>query len=394
MQSKDDREVNFNSPTAYRLERGATPDTQSSSSDNVGDIACSSKIDSPLGLVKSIDKSDKDEIASLDGPTDTYEKLNHEELEKRYVEYRDRVVALKMKGNGLKGVKRDESNFKRGVVTTEWIIRAFESVRKDADRVNVYYDHDEDRFIKVNGTSRWSSDPWKYQRKVKRDLEEQTQGLRSLTMLTLTFDRKRLRTTPEFAGWTDKTEQGMDLFIIRHLSDYLGRFLDRLKKYRKRKKLKWNFVSWAFELWNKAGDFHPHIHIIFFGGYVAPLDVLKEYWIYSDPNQVDVKPMRNNNVAGYIVKYVGKGLDRLCRKGYEIYAAFIWYFKRRLYAVRPGFVKVACNKEKRNLVFVGYQVEGGSVLLLKKFRGDFAVGDDVANFDDLPAIIKQGAVLC
>jgi hypothetical protein len=279
-------------------------------------------------------------------------------------------------------------------VTTEWIIRAFELVRKDADRVNVYYDHDEDRFIKVKGTSRWSSDPWKYQRKVKRDLEEQTQGLRSLTMLTLTFDRKRLRNTPEFAEWTDKTEQGMDLFIIRHLSDYLGRFLDRLKKYRKRKKLKWNFVSWAFELWNKAGDFHPHIHIIFFGGYVAPLDVLKEYWIHSDPNQVDVKPMRNNNVAGYIVKYVGKGLDRLCRKGYEIYAAFIWYFKRRLYAVRPGFVKVACNKEKRNLVFVGYQIDARNVLLSKKFRGDFAVAADVVNFEILPAIIRQEAVLC
>jgi len=104
--------------------------------------------------------------------------------------------------------------------------------------------------------------------------------------------------------------------------------------------------------------------------------------------------MRNNNVAGYIVKYVGKGLDRLCRKGYEIYAAFVWYFKRRLYAVRPGFVKVACNKEKRNLVFVGYQLEGGNVLLSKNFRGDFAVADDVVNFENLPAIIRQGAVLC
>ena len=393
MQNKDSK-VNFNSPTAYRLGRGALTDTRSSTDDDVGGIACSSSIDSPLGLVFSIDNSDNDEIISAEESTDTYKKLNYEELEEKWVDCRDRVVKLKSKGNGLKGVKRDEDNFKRGFVTTEWIIRAFELVRKDADRVNVYYDHDEDRFIKVKGTSRWASDPWKYQRKVKRDLEEQTKGLRSLTMLTLTFDRKRLRDTPEFAEWADKTEQGMDLFIIRHLSDYLGRFLDRLKKYRKRKKLKWNFVSWAFELWNKAGEFHPHIHIIFFGGYVAPLDVLKEYWPYSDPNQVDVKPMRNNNVAGYIVKYVGKGLDRLCRKGYEIYAAFIWYFKRRLYAVRPGFVKVACNKEKRNLVFVGYQVEGGNVLLSKNFRGDFAVDDDVVNFENLPAIIRQSVVLC
>jgi hypothetical protein len=193
------------------------------------------------------------------------------------------------------------------LVTTDWIIRAFESVRRDADRVNVYYDHDEDKFIKVKGTSRWSADPWKYQRKVKRDLEEQTKGLRSLTMLTLTFDRKRLRDRTEFAEWPDKTEQGMDIFIIRYLSDYVGKFLDCLKKYRKRKKLKWYFVCWGFELWNKAGEFHPHIHVIFFGGYVAPLEVLKEYWTYSDPNQVDVKPMRNNNVTSYIVKYVGKG---------------------------------------------------------------------------------------
>jgi hypothetical protein len=394
MRSKDSK-VNINAPTAAGG-RGATPSQQSSAGDNEGNIACSSKIDSalPLGLVISIDKSDKDEIASLDDSTDTYEKLSHEELEEKSNDYRDRIVALKRKGNGLNGVKRDEYNFKRGLVTKEWVVRAFGSVRRDTDRVNVYYDHDEDKFIKVRGTSRWSADPWKYQRKVKRDLEEQTKGLRSLAMLTLTFDRKRLHDTTEFAEWPDKTEQGMDIFIIRYLSDYLGRFLDRLKKYRKRKKLKWNFVSWAFELWNKAGEFHPHIHVIFFGGYVAPLDVLKEYWPYSDPNQVDIKPMRNNNVAGYIVKYVGKGLDRLCRKGYEIYAAFIWYFKRRLYAVRPGFVKVACNKEKRDLIYVGHQLEGGKVLLSKNFRNDYDVDDDVVNFESLPAIIRQEAVLC
>jgi len=203
----EDSEVNFNSPTAYRLDRYAPTDTQSSSGNNAGDIAFSSKIESPLGLVKSIDKSDMDVVGGLNESIDTYEKLNHEELEKRLIDYRDRVVALKIKGNGLKGVKRDVDNFKRGFVTTEWIIRAFELVRKDADRVNVYYDHDEDKFIKVKGTSRWASDPWKYQRKVKRDLEEQTKGLRSLTMLTLTFDRKRLRNTPEFAEWADKTEQ-------------------------------------------------------------------------------------------------------------------------------------------------------------------------------------------
>ena len=57
-------------------------------------------------------------------------------------------------------------------------------------------------------------------------------------------------------------------------------------------------------------------------------------------------------------------------------------------------MKVACDKEKRNLVFVGYQVEGGKVLLSKNFREDFDVDDDVVNFENLPTIIRQGAVLC
>jgi hypothetical protein len=57
-------------------------------------------------------------------------------------------------------------------------------------------------------------------------------------------------------------------------------------------------------------------------------------------------------------------------------------------------VKVACNKEKRDLIFVGYQLEGGKVLLSKNFRGNYDVDDDVVNFESLPAIIRQEAVLC
>jgi len=107
---------------------------------------------------------------------------------------------------------------------------------------------------------------------------------------------------------------------------------------------------------------------------------------------VDVKPMRNNNVAGYIVKYVGKGLDRLCRVGYEKYAAYIWYFKRRLYAVRPGFVKVGCNKEKRCLLFVGYVLEDGKVKLSRAFKDDHPASDDVVKLDDLLVLLKGGTV--
>jgi hypothetical protein len=327
---------------------------------------------SPSGVLISMDKSDRGD------------------LERKLDDFKSRVLKGKIKGNGLKGVSRDTENYIRGVANEKLIMKAFELVRKDADRVSVFYDQKEQKFVSVKSLSRWSSNPEKYQRKVKRYLEEQTRGLRSLTMVTLTFDRGRVREMPEFSKWPVQSEEGLEIFIIRYLSDYLGAFLDRLKKYRKRKKLKWNFVSWSFELWNKAGEFHPHIHIIFFGGYVAPLDVLKDYWTHSDPNQVDVKPMRNNNVAGYIVKYVGKGLDRLCRAGYEKYAAFIWYFKRRLYAVRPCFRKVGCNTEKRCLLFVGYALDGGKVKLSKAFKEAFNPSEEIVSFEDLPELMKTG----
>ena len=331
------------------------------------------KSPSPFGVLIPKDKSDKDE------------------LERKWADYKSRVLKDKTKGNGLSGVRRDTEHFIKGIANEHLIMKAFELVRKDADRVSIFYDKEEKKFVSVKSLSRWSSNPEKYQKKVKKYLEEQTRGLRSLTMVTLTFDRGRVRELPEFCKWPTQDAGGVEIFIIRYLSDYLGAFLDRLKKYRKRKKLKWNFVSWSFELWNKAGEFHPHIHIIFFGGYVAPLDVLKDYWPLSDPNQVDVKPMRNNNVAGYIVKYVGKGLDRLCRAGYEKYAAFIWFFKRRLYAVRPCFAKVGCNKEKRCLLFVGYALEDGKVKLSKIFKDTFNPSAEIVCFDELPALMKGGA---
>lgn len=327
----------------------------------------------PSGVLISMDKSDK------------------EALEAKWEDIKSRHLKNRVKGNGLTGVKRETDNYVRGVARDEMIMKAFALVRKDADRVSVFYDQETKKFLHVHCASRWSSNPERYQRRVKRHLAEQTRGLRSLSMVTLTFDKGRVREMPEFGKWPEQSEEGVDIFIIRYLSDYLGAFLDRLKKYRKRKKLKWNFVSWSFELWNKQGEFHPHIHIIFYGGYVAPLDVLKDYWPHSDPNQVDVKPMRNNNVAGYIVKYVGKGLDRLCKVGYEKYAAFIWYFKRRLYAVRPCFAKVGCDKEKRCLLFVGYALEDGKVKLSKAFKEMFSPSEETLGFDALLELTKGGA---
>lgn len=263
---------------------------------------------------------------------------------------------------------------KYAYVDEERIVDDFEGMKNRADNKVVFWDTETKEFVAFSSSSRWAKDASRYEQKVKRKLREQTKGLRKLSMVTVNFDKKRIREIlPDW--WLDGSDEGIEKFLLIFGSTLLGWFLDALRKNMERRGLKWSFIGWAEEMFNKAGKFHLHYHILFYGGYVAPLNDLKRYWPYSDPNQVDVKVMRNNDVANYIVKYVGKNLGKLCVEGFEAHAAYVWFFRKRMYQVRlrgkDGKPHDCGIWKKRNLVYAGFTDEYGKRKILPRFRIEY-----------------------
>jgi hypothetical protein len=316
------------------------------------------------------------------------DNLNSDE---NYVEREDANLDL----TGLENVnysifKVDEktSLFIGRKVKLKCIEEKFRRMKQVADERLVFYDPDKREFVRIGKSSRWSGDGSEYQKGVIKKLSNQTRGLRRLSMVTLTFDKQRIREIAKKLGWSFRSDEDLNLFILRYGADMVGHFAKCLRIARKRKGLRWNFVAWAMELFNKEGGFHPHFHLIFYGGWVANLADLQRLWPYSDPQHVDVKGMRSNNVAKYISKYVGKGLHKLCDAGNVRIAAFIWYFKRRLHQCRFRSNKGDEDepvKEKRNLIYVGFESHSGLIRLSQKFIEEFDLrpSDEVLTFDQL-----------
>lgn len=224
---------------------------------------------------------------------------------------------------GLIDLKVIESDFKAmlGKVNGHWLW--FRDAKKD------------EVFSVPNG-SRHNKESRYFYKARKRILKE-VKAFRNMKMLTLTFDPEKAELDiPLWWSLGDKDDPPSYLrcFLVVFGSRYLKKFLDRLKLWRRRSGQRWNYLAYVMEIQPKTG--HVHYHLLFFGKWIAPIDVLKRFWDGSDQDAgVDVsKGDSPKKAVSYITKYVTKMNDLAHDSKWADLHMVMWYFKVRSFNTR------------------------------------------------------------
>ena len=219
-------------------------------------------------------------------------------------------------------------NLYLGYMETKEILNNYRlMVSKVDNKFMRYFNESEMKFISVPANSRWNSHSH-YFWKMRKAFLKEVEGLKSVKMLTLTFDEKKI--AAEMPDWW---LLGVKPYAAVFGSKYLNTFLKRLREYRKKAGQRWNYLGYVLEL-QESGM--VHFHVLFYGRWIADIKVLKEYWDGSKQDAgVDIA--KGDNVKGsvrYITKYITKMKDAAANPEHEKINSVLWYFGVRLFNLR------------------------------------------------------------
>ena len=220
---------------------------------------------------------------------------------------------------------------KNGFISDSEIISKYDDMRKKMNgKRSPLMGNDAGEVVTFKARSRWNSE-FDYGGYVGRKLLKEVAGLKKCRHMILTFDPKKVDSyIPDWWCYGDRE------FLAVAVGFYVSEFLRQLRIYKKKKGEPWNYVCWVMEF-HESG--YVHVHMIFYGSWISPLDVLVALWCYSEPNGVRFAK-RNNGfcsgsaVASYLTHYLAKDLNRIGENNLKRCAAFLWFFRRRLFNTR------------------------------------------------------------
>lgn len=226
-------------------------------------------------------------------------------------------------------------NFISGLVSESEIIEDFREMRKKVDGSVFQLINDAGEIVSCPMKSRWNSN-YNYGGAVGRRVNEEIRSLKILRHFILTVDPKNVaERVPDYWAYGEKE------YVAAIIGSEVTRFLQRLQLRKKRRNERWNFIAWFFEL-HQSG--YVHVHFMFYGKWVATFEEIAELWGWCAPNGVRFAHTRDGKVAkfakgealaGYLSHYLSIDLAvSMYRKEFERIAAFLWFFKRRLYNMR------------------------------------------------------------
>jgi len=252
-----------------------------------------------------------------------------------------------------------------------------DAVERYSNYWQVFFSYDGDgNFVDsmaIPSKSRWNLRHSGYRRMVAKKFGREFRDLKKATLVTLTYDPKKIENPYLFLS-------DIGFLVLKCWSD-LKKFLDRLRRYRERVNLKWNYITTVLEF-QKNGM--VHFHLLFVGSWVAPLSQLQRYWEYSEPQGVDVSVIDGLNVVGYVVKYLSKARACVREVGGEIkkvHEGYMWlyFFAVRLYNCRHHIrrLRVVSNWQCVGLVWVSGGKWNGQVdIIFKRFDDNYGESED------------------
>jgi hypothetical protein len=238
-----------------------------------------------------------------------------------------------------------------------------ESFEKMKSKVNgsgtIFKNRETGEMLELKNKSRWNEDS-DYSLLVKDKFKKEVEGLRHVTMLTLTLDKKLVaQLIPDWWSYD------MRMFVILHFNTWVSSFLHQLRMYFERQKKKWHYIGHVVEFHDGKRNHRDrvyiqdledtnrgllHCHMIFSGNYIAPLKLLHTFWGLCQYQGIECRndkkwkakngktfssSLTGKDAAGYVVKYIGKTLNGF-KDDPELskLAKWFWFFRRRLFNTR------------------------------------------------------------
>lgn len=218
-----------------------------------------------------------------------------------------------------------------GFISDEEIVFKYENMRKKYDGARTpLMGNDTGEVTTFKVRSRWNKE-FDYGGFVSRKLLQEVAGLKKCSHLILTFDPKKF--DEYIPGWWC---YGDKEFLTVVVGDLVSEFIRQLRVYKKKKGEPWNYIAWVMEF-HESGV--VHIHMMFYGSWIAPLNVLVALWCYSEPNGVRLAKHKHGDctgtvVASYLGHYLAKDLNKVGENKLKRCAAFLWFFRKRLFNTR------------------------------------------------------------
>jgi len=226
---------------------------------------------------------------------------------------------------------------RKGFIAAESIIEDFRRMKEKVDgKKGSLMVNDAGEVMTFPVRSRWNSD-WSYGGYVGRRMLEHLRGLKKVTHFILTVKpEKVLELHPDWWCYGDRE------FLVVAIGFMVSEFLRKLRQRKAGRGEPWNFITWVLEF-HKSG--YVHVHFMFYGHWVANIDEMWALWGVCDRNGVRFAARRSftdgEGICRYLTHYLSEDLQALGEtKGFESLAAFMWFFRRRLYNFRHSRVGV------------------------------------------------------
>lgn len=220
---------------------------------------------------------------------------------------------------------------RNGFISDGEIVSMYDDMRKKMNgKRSPLMASDAGEVVTFKTRSRWNSE-FDYGGYVGRKLLKEVEGLKKCSHLILTFDPKKVDSY--IPGWWCYGDEEFLAVVVGFL---VGEFIRQLRIYKKKQGQPWNYICWVMEF-HESG--YVHVHMMFYGSWIAPLLVLCELWPYAENNGVRLAKRRNGvcsgaAVASYLSHYLAKDLNRVGENKLKRCAAFLWFFRRRLFNTR------------------------------------------------------------
>jgi hypothetical protein len=222
-------------------------------------------------------------------------------------------------------------NLKNGFISDVDIVKSFKDMLiKVNKKRSILMTNDAGELKTFPVKSRWNEE-YHYGWLVGQKALDQVKGLRKVSHLVLTVSPEIIEgIIPDWCVFGSRE-------YVTICGNYLvSEFLRKLRAYKKKRGEPNNYVCCVMEFHENG---YPHFHLLFYGGWIADLEVLKGFWPYSEGQGVRLgKPIRHQDngevLARYLTRYISKDLKNISNKKMERIAAFLWFFRRRLYNMR------------------------------------------------------------
>jgi hypothetical protein len=178
--------------------------------------------------------------------------------------------------------------------------------------------------------SRWNLKRDAWYKKRYWDMRESLEGEDQACMISIGYDQKRMYELMCYGLWTGDFYG----YLMSRITVDIADFLKRLRSFRKRKGLDWNYRGYTIEPHEGSGI--PHIHLWFSGNWVAPVNEIVKLWGWSQAPGIKVTVRTGRQIAGYLASYLKKGLNCIDGNRVHLMYAYAYFFKVPLYRIAYG----------------------------------------------------------